>query len=73
MKRPVLSIKPRVAWLAWLPVAGFLSGGIISQHVRALVFGLPFLLIWNATCVLATSALLTLVHQFDPANREGDA
>jgi hypothetical protein len=73
VKRSLARLKPRVAWLALLPVVGFLSGGILSQHVRALVFGVPFLLLWNATCVLATSAILTLVHECDPANREGDA
>jgi hypothetical protein len=73
MNRFLARLKPRVAWLALLPLAGFVSGGIISLHVRPLVFGLPFLLLWNATCVLLTSGILTLIHQLDPANREGDA
>jgi len=66
-------MKPRIAWLALLPVAGFLSGGLISQHAPALVFGIPFLLIWNAVCVLSTSVILTIIYHFDPANRSGDS
>jgi hypothetical protein len=65
-------MKFRLAWLALLPVAGLLAGGYLSEHVRPLVFGLPFLLLWNSGWVLTTSVVLTLIYHFDPDNRAED-
>jgi len=66
-------MKPKLAWLALIPVAGFLGGGYLSEHVRPLVADLPFLLLWNGVCVLATSGALTLIYHCDPDNRGDDA
>ena len=61
----------RVAWLALIPAIGLLSGGWVSDHAPALVFGLPFLMVWNASCVVVTSVVMPLIYRADPANRKG--
>jgi hypothetical protein len=65
-------MKSRLGWLALLPVMALLGGGYLSQLVRPLMFGFPFLLVWNSAWVLASSGVLLLIYHHDPANRTDD-
>ena len=67
---------PAYRWLAVLPAIGLLGGVPLgANRVRPYVLGLPFLLFWIVSWVVATSALLAVVYAMDRARerRRGEA
>jgi hypothetical protein len=56
-------VKLRVL-LAALPVIGIYAGGSLAAHTP-LLFGVPFLLIWNLVWMAATAAILALLYCLD--------
>ncbi|ABB12588.1 hypothetical protein BLA18112_05060 [Burkholderia lata] len=63
--------------LAALPFVGMYAGGSLAE-VRPLLFGLPFLLVWNLVWMAATAAILAILFHLDErdaarAGRPGDA
>jgi hypothetical protein len=62
-------MKRYTAWLALFPALGLLSGGWVSETAPALVFGLPFLLVWNASCIVVTAVVLPILLRADSGNR----
>ncbi|WP_419687788.1 DUF3311 domain-containing protein [Burkholderia theae] len=60
--------------LASLPFVGMYTGGSIAE-ARPLLFGLPFLLVWNLIWMAATAAILFHLDERDAARdgRTGDA
>ncbi|KWO07155.1 hypothetical protein WM26_26250 [Burkholderia cepacia] len=63
--------------LAALPFVGMYMGGSLAD-ARPLLFGLPFLLVWNLVWMAATAAILAILFHLDErdaarAGRSGDA
>ena len=63
--------------LAALPFVGMYAGGSLAQ-ARPMLFGLPFLLVWNLVWMAATAAILAILFHLDErdaarAGRSGDA
>ncbi|KVF54293.1 hypothetical protein WJ15_37765 [Burkholderia cepacia] len=63
--------------LAALPFVGMYAGGSLAD-ARPLLFGLPFLLVWNLVWMAATAAILAILFHLDArdaarAGRSGDA
>lgn len=58
--------------LAALPLAAIYSGGLIAEHVHALVLGIPFLLAWNALWAILTSAIMAVMFHHDGSSIEGE-
>ena len=63
--------------LAALPFVGMYAGGSLAE-ARPLLFGLPFLLVWNLVWMAATAAILAILFHLDErdaarAGRTGDA
>ncbi|CAG9257944.1 MULTISPECIES: DUF3311 domain-containing protein [Burkholderia] len=63
--------------LAALPFVGMYAGGSLAD-ARPLLFGLPFLLVWNLVWMAATAAILAILFHLDErdaarAGRSGDA
>lgn len=63
--------------LAALPFVGMYAGGSLAE-ARPLLFGLPFLLVWNLVWMAATAAILAILFHLDErdaarAGRSGDA
>ncbi|AOK07026.1 DUF3311 domain-containing protein [Burkholderia sp. AU19243] len=50
--------------LAALPFVGMYTGGALAE-VRPLLFGLPFLLVWNLLWMAATAAILAILFHLD--------
>jgi hypothetical protein len=50
--------------LAALPFIGIYSGGSIAASTP-LLFGLPFLLVWNLFWMAATAAILAFIYYLD--------
>ncbi|GJH20993.1 DUF3311 domain-containing protein [Caballeronia novacaledonica] len=50
--------------LAALPFIGLYSGGSLAAHTP-LLFGVPFLLVWNLFWMAATAAILALIYCLD--------
>ena len=50
--------------LAALPVVGIYSGGTLATHIPML-FGVPFLLVWNLIWMAGTAAILTFIYFLD--------
>lgn len=50
--------------LAALPFVGIYSGGSLAAHTPML-FGVPFLLVWNLIWMAATAAILTIIYHLD--------
>ncbi|WP_250517284.1 DUF3311 domain-containing protein [Caballeronia sp. INDeC2] len=50
--------------LAALPFIGLYSGGSLAAHTP-LLFGMPFLLVWNLFWMAATAAILALIYYLD--------
>lgn len=59
-------------WLAALPLAAIYSGGLIAEHVHALVLGFPFLLAWNAVWAILTSAIMAVMFRHDGSSTEAE-
>ena len=55
--------------LAALPFVGIYSGGSLAAHTPML-FGVPFLLVWNLFWMAATAAILAFIYHLD--SREED-
>ncbi|HDR9757722.1 TPA: DUF3311 domain-containing protein [Burkholderia cepacia] len=63
--------------LAALPFVGMYAGGSLAE-ARPMLFGLPFLLVWNLVWMAATAAILAILFHLDErdaarAGRSGDA
>ncbi|AXF24347.1 hypothetical protein CUJ89_29020 [Burkholderia pyrrocinia] len=63
--------------LAALPFVGMYAGGSLAE-ARPLLFGLPFLLVWNLIWMAATAAILAILFCLDERDaardgRTGDA
>jgi hypothetical protein len=63
--------------LAALPFVGMYAGGSLAE-ARPLLFGLPFLLVWNLIWMAATAAILAILFHLDERGaardgRTGDA
>ncbi|QFS40178.1 DUF3311 domain-containing protein [Burkholderia cepacia] len=63
--------------LAALPFVGMYAGGSLAE-ARPMLFGLPFLLVWNLVWMAATAAILSILFHLDErdaarAGRSGDA
>ena len=56
--------------LALLPFLGFLSGGFIAEHVDPLLWGLPFLMVWNLFWMVACSCCLAIIYRHDRHSQE---
>ena len=56
-------------WLAILPFVGILAGTPFFNST-APVLGLPTILVWLVSWVVATSVIMAIVYRFDPANRD---
>jgi hypothetical protein len=50
--------------LAALPFIGIYSGGTLAASTP-LLFGLPFLLVWNLFWMAATAAILAIIYYLD--------
>ena len=50
--------------LAALPFIGIYSGGSLAAH-SPLLFGVPFLLVWNLFWMAATAAILAIIYCLD--------
>ncbi|WP_322086364.1 DUF3311 domain-containing protein [Burkholderia sp. BCC1999] len=63
--------------LAALPFVGMYAGGSLAE-ARPLLFGLPFLLVWNLIWMAATAVILAILFHLDERDaardgRTGDA
>ncbi|WGY70118.1 DUF3311 domain-containing protein [Burkholderia cepacia] len=63
--------------LAALPFVGMYAGGSLAEALP-LLFGLPFLLVWNLIWMAATAVILAILFHLDErdaarAGRSGDA
>ncbi|MBY8605427.1 MAG: DUF3311 domain-containing protein [Burkholderia sp.] len=58
--------------LAALPFVGMYAGGSLAE-ARPLLFGLPFLLVWNLIWMAATAVILAILFHLDEraADRDG--
>lgn len=59
-------------WLAILPFLGILAGTPFFNRTAPSVLGLPVILVWLVSWVVATSIIMAIVYRFDAVNR-GDA
>jgi hypothetical protein len=58
--------------LATLPFIGIYSGGTLAAS-RPLLFGLPFLLVWNLFWMAATAAILAIIYYLDSRDESARA
>ena len=59
-------------WLAILPFLGILVGTPFFNRATPSVLGLPVILVWLVSWVVATSIIMAIVYWFDPVNRGGE-
>ena len=57
-------------WLAALPFLGILVGTAFFDSAEPSLFGLPLILVWLVSWVIATSIIMAIVYRCDPANRD---
>ncbi len=57
-------------WIAVLPFLGILVGTPFFNRAEPSVLGLPLILAWLGSWVLATSVIMAIVYRFDPVNRD---
>ena len=57
-------------WLAVLPFVGILAGTPFFNRADPFIFGLPLILVWLVSWVVATSVIMAVVYRCDPVNRE---
>ena len=57
-------------WLAVLPFLGMLVGTPFFNRAEPSVLGLPLILVWLVSWVVATSVIMAIVYRCDPVNRE---
>lgn len=58
-------------WLALLPFLGILVGTLFFNRTTPSILGMPVILVWLVSWVVATSVVMAIVYRFDPANRDG--
>ncbi len=58
--------------LASLPFLGILGGVIFANRIEPFVLGMPFILFWIVLWVVLTSAIMAIIYQLDPANKEDE-
>jgi len=58
--------------LAVLPFLGILGGIIFANRIEPFVLGMPFILFWIVLWVVLTSAIMAIIYQLDPANKEDE-
>jgi len=58
--------------LAALPFIGLYSCGSLAAHTP-LLFGVPFLLVWNLFWMAATAAILALIYCLDSRDEAADS
>jgi hypothetical protein len=56
--------------LMLLPFIGILGGIPFANKVTPYVFGMPFILFWIVSWVVATSVIMAIVFRLDPEARE---
>jgi hypothetical protein len=54
---------------AALPTIGLLAGIPFANRAEPFVLGLPFLLFWIVSCVVATSAIMGIIWMLDKSRR----
>lgn len=59
-----------IHWIAVLPFIGMFGGMVFANRVEPYVLGMPFLMFWILLWVLITTALMALIYNLDPANKE---
>ena len=57
---------------AVLPFLGILGGIVFANRVEPFVLGMPFILFWIVMWVVLTSAIMGIVYNLDPANKEDE-
>ncbi|UTV58322.1 DUF3311 domain-containing protein [Burkholderia arboris] len=57
--------------LAALPFVGMYAGGSLAE-ARPLLFGLPFLLVWNLIWMAATAVILAILFHLDERDADRD-
>jgi hypothetical protein len=62
-----------IRWLALLPFIGILIGTPFFNYSTPSIFGLPLILVWLVSWVVATSVIMAIVYLADPANRDDAA
>ena len=58
--------------LGALPFLGILIGIIFANRVEPFVLGMPFILFWIVLWVVLTSAIMAIIYNLDPANKEDE-
>lgn len=58
--------------LALLPFLGFLSGGWLLSIAPAMVFGIPFLLVWNLAWMVGCTVCLVIIYRHDKGAQENN-
>ncbi len=56
-------------WLAALPFLGILVGTAFFDRADPAFLGLPLILVWLVSWVVATCAIMAIVYRCDPLNR----
>lgn len=57
-------------WLALLPFLGILVGTPFFNRATPSILGIPVILVWLVSWVVATSVIMAIVYRADPANRD---
>lgn len=57
-------------WLALLPFLGILVGTPFFNRTTPSILGIPVILVWLVSWVVATSVIMAIVYRADPANRD---
>ncbi len=55
-------------WLAILPFLGILAGTAFFNSTTPSILGLPVILVWLVSWVVATSVIMAVIYRFDPTN-----
>lgn len=58
-------------WIAVLPFLGILVGTPFFNRAEPSILGLPLIVVWLVSWVIATSAIMAVVYRLDPVNRGG--
>ena len=58
--------------LGVLPFLGMLGGIVFANRVEPFVLGMPFILFWIVLWVVLTSAIMAIIYNLDPVNKEDE-
>ena len=58
--------------LGVLPFLGILGGIVFANRVEPYVLGMPFILFWIVLWVVLTSAIMAIIYNLDPVNKEDE-